>query len=229
MNSIDYIKILGIIGSIITFIITIFKTKEVKISDMKNDYFQNLLIKYIALYKDNNNVNPVKFIKKNYKLEDYFIPSYIFYLVDLNEKDLLHKILIVDYRNNFPITSNIIGSTTKNIKCILTMILMYTYNLVTFLSIVVSIYGIIDFVNTIIYNFKGISGSIQIGIFKFSDIEFSIFSVLVYILISIICMYIAKIIFKNIKDDYAIKNKDIEKIVEKKQKEYNDAIDYYIQ
>lgn len=229
MNNIDYIKILGIIGSIITFIITIYKKEEIKNSNMKNDYFQKLLIKYITLHKVNNNINPVKFIKKNYKLEDYFIPSYIFYLADNNEKDLLHKVLVVDYRNNFPSTNNIIGSTTNNISNILMMIMMYTYNLATFLSALFAINATIGLVDTIIYNFRGIRGSIQVGVFKFSDIGFSIFSILINIILSIICIYISKSIFKSIKDDYAIKSKDIEKILKRKQKEYNKSIGYYIQ
>lgn len=234
MEKIDYIKIIGIIGSVVAFINTFFSKEQSKNNKLSEDYFEKLLVPYINKYKMNPNLNTVKFIKKNYSMDKYYIPSYIFLLVDNDNKELLHKVLIVDYRNNIPGQVNNINKTINNLSKIGLMIVVYMYYFFSIILSMVILYQainiILDFISRLKAKTNGInaSGYISIGIFEFSDAWFSIITLIISFIMLIIVQYMPRIMLYITTDDYALKNKQIGKVLKRKERDYKKSSDYYI-
>ncbi len=88
--------ITAIVG-IITIVGTYFSKEYDKYTQLEEEYFKKVLADYIGCYNNNNNINPINFLKKRYNYNDYYIPPYIFYLIKENKKEDLHKVLISDY------------------------------------------------------------------------------------------------------------------------------------
>lgn len=227
MNLDDCIKIIGLIVPIMVFIGTIFNPEKNKTDKLKENYFEKLLAVYINEYKSNRNLNAVKFINKRYSMNDYFIPSYIFYLEDKNEKELLHKVLIVDYRNNFPQKRNSISNAINSIEWILRIASFYMYDFIRALYII-AIFTIMFLISIIIFNINGSSVSIAIGAITIPEVVFYIFAIIIMIIILIVLKYIQEKMINKICDDYTMKEKEIEKILEKREQEYNNSDGYYI-
>ena len=228
MNTDNYIKIIGLIVTIFAFIGTIFNLEKNKIDKLKEEYFKNLLIVYINEYKKHKKLNAVKFINKRYTMNNYFIPSYIFYLADENKKELLHKVLIVDYRNNFPRKRNSISNVISSIDGILRIVSIYISDFVRALYIIALPLSFIFLILTIIFNIYGVNRSVTIAGIQISDIQFSILTIITIIIILLILKYMQKKIINKVYDDYTMKKGEIEKVLEKKEKEYSASNDYYI-
>ncbi len=228
MNLDDYIKIIGLIVPIMAFIGTIFNSEKNKTDKLKENYFEKLLAVYVNEYKSHRNLNAVKFINKRCTMNDYYIPSYIFYLEDKNEKELLHKVLIVDYRNNFPRKRNSISNAINSIDGILRIALFYIYEFMRALYIIAIPFTIIFLISTIIFNINGGSGSIDIGPITIPDIVFYIFMLIIIIIILKVSKCTQGKITNKIYDDYTMKEVEIQQILKKREKEYKNSKGYYI-
>ncbi|UEL48092.1 hypothetical protein [Terrisporobacter hibernicus] len=161
-------------------------------------------------------------------MNDYYIPSYIFYLEDKNEKELLHKVLIVDYRNNFPRKRNSISNAINSIDGILRIALFYIYEFMRALYIIAIPFTIIFLISTIIFNINGGSGSIDIGPITIPDIVFYIFMLIIIIIILKVSKCTQGKITNKIYDDYTMKEVEIQQILKKREKEYKNSKGYYI-
>ncbi|CEH34730.1 hypothetical protein [Romboutsia lituseburensis] len=228
MNVDYYIKIIGLIIPIMVFIGTIFNPEKNKTDKLKERYFEKLLALYVNEYKSHRNLNAVKFINKRYTMNDYFIPSYIFYLEDKNEKELLHKVLMVDYINNFPRKRNNISNAINSINGILRIAFIYINYFIRVLYIIAIPFTIMFLISAIIFYINGGSGSITIGAITISDIVFYILMIIIIIIISIALKYIQESITNKIYDDYTMKEIEIKQILEKREQEYNNSDSYYI-
>lgn len=107
----EYKELLAALSGIAAFIITYFDKGEKKYELMKDMYFEKVLKEYHIRYVEDNKINSVRFIKKNYKKSDSYIPRYIFYLVDNNEKEKLKQVLLEDYFNYYPNFENSLSNT----------------------------------------------------------------------------------------------------------------------
>ena len=210
----DYIKMITCISSIIALLNTYSKLGEnTKLSE---DYFEKVLSVYIKEYKRNKDLNPIKFIKRRFNIGNYFIPSYIFYLIDEGEMEKLHKILIVDHREKFPNKRNRISLGINNISLLLAGIMLFIYYFVLAISVIGMIFTVISIVGNFILS-------------KTMDMEYvRTFKVIsLTILISIIFIWcVFDTIIKS--DDYNFKIKHIEKVIKRKEKQFNKSKGYYI-
>ncbi|MBZ6007297.1 hypothetical protein K1514_15495 [Paraclostridium bifermentans] len=125
MNVDNISKIVGVVVSIATIINTISKVD--KHNKLIERYFDEALSVYVKESKKNKKINPVVFIKERFDIKDYFIPSYIFYLVDKSDKERLHKVLMDDYRSKFPSQRNLIANGIISIFLIIIMIFINIY------------------------------------------------------------------------------------------------------
>ncbi len=229
MEDTKFIEFLGIIGAVIAFISTFLNKEISKNEKLLDKYFEDVLSVYVGEYKKNRTINPVKFIKRRYNMNNNFIPSYIFYLVDGNDKDRLHKVLIVDYMKNFPSSHNNINRTIGYTEKLILTIQIYLYYLLTFLNIIGILIAINGLINSIRFNLNGGSGNIVLGNITIPDIIFNIGSIIFLIIILIILQQLPKLNFRIIENDYTMKIKKIEKILSKKEEKYDKHKDsYYI-
>ncbi|MFL0197292.1 hypothetical protein ACJDU8_17255 [Clostridium sp. WILCCON 0269] len=219
--NIDFKQMIAIIVAIITFLITYFIKKEEKRDELEKSYFELLLVPYINEYKKNKNINSIKFINKRYTRENYYIPSYIFYLITNNNKQLLHKVLVIDYKNKFPNTKNTILHTLNEISTIVYFIVIFIYLILSFVILFSVFYGVESFVSDLYYYSKDIRGSITIGNLTLNDFTFSVICILIPIIIFIVINIAARYFINIIPDEYATKISKIKKNINKKKKEYD--------
>lgn len=221
MENLDFISVLTLIGSILTFIITYFNKSQKEYEKLLKEYFEKIVVVYINKYKKQNNINPVKFIKKNLKDEEYFVPSYILYLVKNNNKDELHKVIIEDYKERFPNNKNSFISTFDNISNIISLIGMLCYFIFSISTIFFIINGVKYVIENIYYKMKGVTGGISVGNTTLNSIEFSIISLLFGVIMLGVLIFSIRYVISITKDDYTFNEKKIKKIIKQKVKEYD--------
>lgn len=221
MGNLDLISVLTIIGSILTFIITYFNEGQKEYDRLLKEYFEKIVVVYINKYKKQNNINPVRFIKRNFKNDEYFIPSYILYLVKNNNKDELHKVIIEDYKEKFPNNKNNFINTFESISNIISLsgMLFYLVSSIPIVFLIVS--GARNVIENIYYKAKGVTGGITIGNITFNSIMYSIISFLFSVAMLIVLIFFTRYTISITKDDYTFNEKKIKKIINKKVKEYN--------
>ncbi|XZL16760.1 hypothetical protein ACSXBD_04585 [Clostridium perfringens] len=207
MGNIDYFKILTILGAVFTFIIAYFDKEHKKNLDLKEEYFKNILVPYINKYRKNKKINPIKFLKSKDEENIYFIPPYIFYLLDERNKVDLHKVLIEDYKENFPSSKNSIWKTFNRLDKIIDLISVFLlgilFGLISLLIIVL-----------IIEMFKSTN---------FNDVLKYILYIVLFIIGLVILTLLNRSSFKN--DDYSSSKSIIIKRINKKKKDYDKSKD----
>lgn len=205
--------IVGIFISIVTIINTFSKLE--KNTKLVECYFKKVLRVYVKEYKKNGGIDPVTFIKDRFDIRDYFIPSYIFYLVDKSDREKLHKVLMTDYRIKFPSKKNLIGDGMFNIILIFLMILIN----------VIFLESIGDFLRGVFTSFSSFF-ELDFLINANSDKD-KIFSIFYYVLIGSIELTYVVIANKFIVDDYILTIKQIEKKINKKVKVFDNKSRIY--
>lgn len=212
MNLEKYATILSLI---ISFISTMNRfSKSEKISKLSEDYFEKVISLYVKEYRDNPSIDPLDFIKRKFDIRDYFIPSYIFYLVDKGEKEKLHKILLVDYREKYPNKQNSIFNGLDNIGATFMYILVFVYSTLIILAFISGIFLLPSLITDMVSYHTISNNNIR-----------SIAIIILYFIIGIIIMFILQF---DIHDDYVMKNKQIEKVIKRKEKEFKNNNKYYI-
>lgn len=218
-------------GSLIVSIITTLNTFSnlEKNNKLIENYFKKVLKVYVKEHRENEELDPVAFIKERFNFNHYFIPSYIFYLVDKSDKEKLHKVLMTDYRVNFPSKTNLIGRGVVNV---LLLVLIIIINVIAFLGVASVLSAVfISFLS--LFKFKAFANSSK-------DI---IVSILCLILMAIVCIAYTFVVNKLTIDDYTLKTKQIKKKIKRKVKHFdrksivkrflkigsdNEVSDYYI-
>lgn len=107
----------GIIAGAITFVFTTFNKENGLYKDNKEKYFNNILKPYFSAYINNEeNINPIDFFKEDFTGEDfYYIPGYIHYLKNEKKKDVLSKVLLVDYMSQYPSYKNSLNKSMDTV------------------------------------------------------------------------------------------------------------------
>ncbi len=224
----DYIKIFGVISTIVTVIVTLFNKEQKKLEELSQIYFKEILVPYINEYRKNNNLNSIKFIKKRYGNKEYYIPHYILYLMDNNNKDLLHKVLIVDYWKIYPNNENSVSNTINSLTMIFNFLVIFSYIIMGSIFAFFIIQSI-KFICSELWINRGVSITITIG-------NSSIPGVLEYIILLIsglLALVYSKFAYsftlKYTKDEYTININKIDKILKKKEKKFDKSSkEYYI-
>lgn len=205
MNVDKFTEIAKLVISVIVTMNTFSKLeKNTKLSD---DYFEKVLRIYAKEYKNNPKIESLNFIKQKFDISNYFVPSYVFYLVDKGESEKLHKILINDYIQKLPSKENSIFNGIYDIVILFLSVLVFVYCLLT---IVFSIIGGFSF-SSLIFD---IVSSKNIDIKNIRLIGSSIF--MCAILIIFICLE-----KKCILDEYTMKNENIKEIIKRKERNFN--------
>ncbi|ELC8361364.1 hypothetical protein ACSW9O_10630 [Clostridium perfringens] len=212
MGTIDYFKVLTVLGAVFTFIIAYFDKEHKKNLDLKEEYFKNILVPYINKYRKNKKINPIKFLKSKDEENIYFIPPYIFYLLDEKNKVDLHKVLIEDYKENFPSSKNSIWKTFNRLDKIIDLISVFLLGI---------LFGLISLLIIVLI----------IEMFKSTNLNDGL-KYIVYIVLFIIGLVILTLLNRNSlkNDDYSSNKKIINKLINKKKKNYNKSknLNYFI-
>ena len=218
MDSFEQFKELGWLSSAIALIVTFYKSSQKKVENYEELYFEKILLPYVEEYRKDKNINSITFFQDKNSLINCFIPNYVFSIIDKNDSILLHKILIVDYweKNNSSL-NNIYKKIDRlcNITDFVGMFLFIFGSVISFLSTILSLFIVVIDFFVLSKVDKDTKMFIVIGI---------IGAILFFVLI-----YFANKKLKNFKDDYTIKNEEIEKFIKNKEEEYNNNhIKYYI-
>lgn len=224
MEELGTFNTLIIIGGIITFISNYHNKEQEKYNKLIDTYFEKVLVTYIKAYKNSNDLNPVKYIKKRYTMEDYYIPSYVFYLVENNEKEKLHKVLMEDYKENFPNSTNGIWKAMDSIVGIFSICMSLIFVVMSILIGVNMVNVILNYLSYLITNIGkvGISEPLKatLGL---------IVSIGICILLFYVMKYSMNVMVNNGDDTYKFKVKNIKKSINRKIKKYDKrGNDYYI-
>lgn len=225
MENIDYFKVIALIGAIITFIVTYFNQEQKKYLKQINIYFDKLLVPFMCEYKENNEINAVKFINKNYKNEDYFIPPYIMKMVKDNDKESLKKVLLEDYRCNFPNNSNGIWRTMDRIFNVIDLIMVFIMVAMSFVSALLLISFILNILNLATSILSGAMGKSAFYIETFRNIC-GIGMMVPFIKF---LRWLIKNTISTTEDEYTMNCKKINKLIKTKVKKYNKNLnkEYY--
>ncbi|EGT4247650.1 Uncharacterised protein [Clostridioides difficile] len=218
MDSFEQFKELGWLSSAIALIVTFYKSSQKKVENYEELYFEKILLPYVEEYRKDKNINSITFFQDKNSLINCFIPNYVFSIIDKNDSILLHKILIVDYweKHNSSL-NNIYKKIDRlcNTTDFVGMFLFIFGSVISFLSAFLSLFIVVIDFFVLSKVDKDTKMFIVIGI---------IGAILFFVLI-----YFANKKLKNFKDDYTIKNEEIEKFIKNKEEEYNNNhIKYYI-
>lgn len=109
-------EIIAVIVAVIGVLTTIYKLGFKNNHSRTKEYYKSILNPFAVAYKENKNINSVKFIKKRAKRDNDNIPKYIFYLVDNDKKDELRKVLLYDYFDFYDNDSNMMNKFARIIS-----------------------------------------------------------------------------------------------------------------
>ncbi|WP_074116037.1 hypothetical protein [Clostridioides difficile] len=229
VKGIGFAKIYGVVSTIFIALIVYFKAEQKKRELYLDKYFEKLLTPYILEYKKNNTINSVKFIKKRHTIKDYYIPSYIFYLVENNKNEDLKKILSVDYIHNYPNNKNGINRALDKIAQVVNfaLVLLYTALRIFIFCIILGLcFGILVF---LIYFFKtALSHNTIFEKDKLLTRNSFIWLMIMYLLY-VFCGLMREYMTDGWYDTYTRKRRCIEKNIIRKKKTYEKVSKkYYI-
>lgn len=211
-------KSLGWLSTAITLIITFYKNSQKKIESYEEMYFNEILLPYIDKYRKNNNISSIEFLNDKNSLMNCYIPSYIFYIIDNGDSSKLHKILMVDYWKNYNSSLNNINKKFGKLSSISDFVQIFFFIFFMVFCILLALLCAL----AVVIEFLTVS-SINITIIKFSG--FSIGNIIIFFVLK----NSTKKSVNELKDDYTVKKEKIEKIIEKKENEYNcNYTNYYI-
>ncbi|MCC0643841.1 MULTISPECIES: hypothetical protein [unclassified Clostridioides] len=225
MENIDnIIKILGVVSVVIGVIVAYFNRDKVKLDKSFDDYFDNFLLSYVKKYNKDRTIDTINFVEEKYIQGEYYIPSYVFYILkekhndDLDKKrEVLHKVLIFDYWNNYTSFRNTVSKAFNQMfnSTIFVLFIFYLL-LVGILLVFLPLYLLIVIIDM----------PLNINVFLKSEDFKTLFGLAVILAITYFVQYFIK---NKLSNDYTIVTNDIEKIINKKIKEYeNNKKKYFI-
>ncbi|HDK7140060.1 TPA: hypothetical protein PTV74_003940 [Clostridium botulinum] len=214
----DYIKIFGVISTIVTVIVTFFNKEQKKYEELSQNYFKEVLVPYFNEYRKNNNLNSIKFIKRKCNNKQYYIPHYILYLIDNDNKQLLHKVLIVDYWKIYPNNLNNILKAINSLSEIFKFLIIFIYIISSFIFIYAILQSISFIWSEIFWISKGGSAIITIGNISIPSILEGIILLIIGLLALSYSRFAYSFTLNHIVDEYTININKINKILKRKEK-----------
>ena len=123
------IQVCSLLTTILAGIFLYFERRNKKYDGFLEEYFDEVLNSYVTKWKQNPEINTVKFIRKKIRQSiannKFFIPPYISYLVKMNDGEKIQKVLITDYIQNYPNSNNEKWKVTNNIYECINMIMLF--------------------------------------------------------------------------------------------------------
>lgn len=221
----DIVGICTAILTTITILIGFFNKEQKKYENCKQRYFEELLLVFMQEYKKDKNIDSINFINARFMYADYFVPMYIFYLVDCKEEKVLKKILLVDYIQNFPTARNVIFNALDGIFHRITFIFILVY-IVALISVsymltfcIIKLLWILV-TNLFSFNVILIQGTL-LGLLKGSFLSILFF-------LTMYCIYTGLRDSINSNDEYTLNIKNIQKIIKRKEKIYDKGVGKYL-
>lgn len=104
----EYIPLVTFSIGIILSIVSVFNREQEKGEKLQDEYFK-ILVSYFRAKQINKSLDIIDYFNR-YKFKEICIPPYIFYLVDKNQREILEKVIQVDYWLNYP---NMINNTFR--------------------------------------------------------------------------------------------------------------------
>lgn len=225
----------AIISSIVALISTvgtlIYKGLMKKSDDREQEYYSKLLKPFIGTIRHNPDVDAIKFVKANVKLEDDFVPKYITYLVNqgAEKREELQKVLIVDYISLYENVEKGIQRVYNALSKIMAYVVLFWSVALIFMGSFVFTLGLLTIVEFIIDGFsmlvsQGAMATIEIWkehreviLQKLSDnmITFGIHALLGGIILGISILLEHWVAWAT-NDRYTLRKKRIERKIDKK-------------
>ena len=217
----ETIQIITLVSTIVAGIFMYFEKKNKKYDDFLERYFIKVLNPYIIKFGDNSEIDTVKFVKKrlrkSIRKDKFYIPRYVSYLVEENDKERLHKVLITDYIENYPNNKNKRWKLANNFAECMGIIGMFMSYLLLSLSLLI----VVIFLLELIFEFFS-NKSINV-------ISDCIGAILLFTIMFVVSVYTIISINKSETDHYSLKKKQIENHIKAKVKYYDkNSLQYYI-
>lgn len=209
----ETIQAVSLISTVLASIFMYFEKKNKRYDDFSEEYISKVLNPYITEWKHNKELNTVKFIskrlKKSNKTNEFYIPKYIYYLVEEeNDKEKLHKVLITDYLQHYPNNENkkwkLVNSISECLESIVEFLFCLTFSLllltasVCFASLLLEIFTRRP-VNEIVEN---------------------IVTIIITFILNMMIIIIVKAIKKSETDYYSLEEEKIKRYI-------NEKVNYY--
>ncbi|MDE7425059.1 MAG: hypothetical protein K2N51_15465, partial [Lachnospiraceae bacterium] len=176
-------------------------------------YFIEMLNPYVKKWKNKRDLDTVKIInkqlKENSKENKLYIPKYIPYLAEEKDKEKLHKVLIVDYIQNYPNSENENWKLTDNISKCFEIIGLFLMSFLLALSVIMVFISVSLLLLEIFTSSSG--GSLKECVINLIKSLF----IFVVVVIMIRTIKISEI------DDFSLEEQKIKKNIEKKVKYYD--------
>lgn len=91
-----------ILSAILSFFCFYYRKEYNKLETWNDLYFRNVVAKFNLKYFYDKPIDIRKFIKEQDLINKPYIPTYIMYLIKKQDYDKIKKILIIDYKKNYP-------------------------------------------------------------------------------------------------------------------------------
>ncbi len=205
--------VIAVISAVIGVITTIYKMLLKKDVKRIERYYEEILKPFIIDYHKDENVNVIKFLDDKAERGNDAIPKYIFYLID-NDKEKsedLKKVLLYDYIDIYPNDNN-------RMLRLMEMISKFWAFVIFAISFSAFLYGVVSFLFSLILFLQFFSENMRQA--------FELFG------LSIICIIIFGVGIQMIgllnEDMYTLKEKKIQKMIQRKIKFYDKNITKFI-
>ena len=179
---------------------------------------------FIVEYKRNSKIDVIKFFENKIVRSKIFIPPYIHYLYDNNEKEKLEKVLIYDY---LALSDNQINMINKGLSIVSDMI-YYFFVVFSFIIFLLSIIFMINSIVSLGFHYSALE-SYDISML-FSSQAISIIGNIIYaFVVFAIAIALTKITitYFKVNDRYTISKKHIKNSIDKKINKYPKILNKY--
>lgn len=204
------IKIISVITSIVSAFFLCFKKNTKK----EREYYNDIVLPFIVEYKRNSKIVRSKI----------FIPPYIHYLYDNNEKEKLEKVLIYDY---LALSDNQINMINKGLSIVSDMI-YYFFVVFSFIVFLLSIIFMINSIVSLGFHYSALE-SYDISMLLSSQAISIIGNIIYAFIVFAIAIALTKITitYFKVNDRYTISKKHIKNSIDKKINKYPKILNKY--
>ncbi len=211
-------KVFEIISIAIAAIATVYKVLFKNNEDKSKQYFEKILLGFVNAHYIDNNMDCIEYIRNRISKKNEYIPTYLHYLVDNNDNSKLKKVLLFDYCRFYKNDDSELNKMLRVTEKIMHFILLFLYAGSIILLMFECLGGLIFF----IFHTKSlVSETVSVFGLNFPRIAWYLIFFIGIIIVIIVYALIISLFQSFHEDDYTLKTKNIEKLIEKKVKYYD--------
>ena len=195
----------------------------------KQAYYDCILKPFAVAYKKDSSISAIEFVKSSVDSDNDNIPKYVFYLIDTQitpgddspcrqNDDVLKKVLIEDYLNLYPNVNNKKRNLFETVHKLLDYLMFLLLFLFVFMGALVMTSGAMTLITLFFAEMRP----------SLADCWNGIKEMLVGIAISLLGLIPVKLSEWLSKDMYAVKKSHIQKMINKRTRNYDRSFDDYI-